>query len=275
MEKKSQAVLFLIIAAVLWSSGGLLIKLVVWPPLAIAGARSAIAAMVMLAYRRRLRINWSPAQMGGAVCYAATVILFVTATKWTTAANAILLQYTAPIYVAVLSYWLLKERISKSDILTMAATIGGMILFFLDDLSGGGMAGNIVAILSGIAFAGTALFLRKQKDASPMESVFLGNGMAFLIGIPSMLQSMPNATGWLGLILLGIFQLGISYILYAEAMKHVTALEGILVPIIEPILNPIWVFLLLKERPGKWAMVGGIVVLMSITVRCLQTLRRN
>jgi drug/metabolite transporter (DMT)-like permease len=86
---------------------------------------------------------------------------------------------------------------------------------------------------------------------------------------------MPNATGWLGLMLLGIFQLGISYILYAEAMKHVTALEGILVPIIEPILNPIWVFLLLKERPGKWAMVGGIVVLMSITVRCLQTLRRN
>jgi drug/metabolite transporter (DMT)-like permease len=272
---KSRAILYLIITAVLWSSGGFLIKLVALHPLAIAGARSAIAAMVMLAYRRRLHINWSAAQLGGAACYAATVILFVTSTKWTTAANAILLQYTAPIYVAVLSYWFLKERISKLDLFTIIATIGGMFLFFLDDLSGGGIAGNIAAILSGVAFAGTALFLRKQKDDSPIESVFLGNVMAFLIGIPWMQGPGPNAAGWLGLILLGVFQLGISYILYAEAMKHVTALEGILIPVIEPILNPIWVFLLLHERPGKWAILGGIVVLMSITFRCLHALRRN
>jgi drug/metabolite transporter (DMT)-like permease len=272
---KSRAVFFLIIAAILWSSGGLLIKLVAWNPFAIAGTRSAIAALTMLAFRRRMRLNWSPAQLGGAICYAATVILFVLATKWTTAANAILLQYTAPIYVALLSYWLLRERITKSDLLAIASTIGGMILFFLDDLSGGRMAGNIIAILSGIAFAGTALFLRKQKDGSPMESVFLGNIVAFLVGIPFMFKSVPDATGWLGLILLGIFQLGISYILYAEAMKYVTALEGILIPIIEPILNPIWVFLILKEKPGKWAILGGIVVLMSITLRCLKALKQN
>jgi drug/metabolite transporter (DMT)-like permease len=272
---KSRAVLFLIIAAVLWSSGGLLIKAVAWNPLAIAGTRSAIAALVILAFRRRVRLNWSFAQIGGAVCYAATVILFVLANKWTTAANAILLQYTAPIYVAVLSYWFLRERISKWDVVAIAATIGGMILFFLDNLSRGGILGNFIAILSGIAFAGTALFLRKQKDSSPLGSVFLGNIVAFLIGIPFMLQSSPGAIGWLELILLGIFQLGCSYILYAEALKYVTALEGILIPIIEPILNPIWVFLLLGEKPGEWAVVGGIIVLLSITLRCQYALRQN
>jgi drug/metabolite transporter (DMT)-like permease len=274
MDRKSRAVLFLIIAAVLWSSGGLLIKLVAWNPLAIAGGRSAIAALVILAFRRRMRFTWSAPQVGGAVCYAATVILFVLATKWTTAANAILLQYTAPIYVALLSYWLLRERITKSDLTAIAATFGGMILFFLDDLSGGGIAGNFIAILSGFAFAGTALFLRKQRDGSPIESVFLGNILAFLIGFPFMFQALPGASSWLGLILLGVFQLGCSYILYAEAMKSVTALEGILIPIIEPVLNPIWVFLILGEKPGRWAVLGGAVVLASITLRCLKALRQ-
>jgi drug/metabolite transporter (DMT)-like permease len=272
---QQRAVIFLIITAVLWSSGGLLIKIVAWNPIAIAGTRSAIAALVIFAFRRRMKFNLSFAQLGGAVCYAATVILFVTATKLTTAANAILLQYTAPIYVALLSYWFLRERITKFDILTMVTAIGGMTLFFLDDLSKGGFWGNIIAILSGVAFAGTALFLRKQKDGSPLESVFIGNILTLLIGFPFMLQSSPNAAGWLGLGLLGVFQLGCSYILYSEAIKHVTALEGILIPVLEPILNPIWVFLLLKERPGRWAILGGIIVLISVTIRCLLALKQK
>jgi drug/metabolite transporter (DMT)-like permease len=272
---QQRAVIFLIITAVLWSSGGLLIKIVTWNPIAIAGTRSAIAALVIFAFHRRMKFNLSFAQLGGAVCYAATVILFVTATKLTTAANAILLQYTAPIYVALLSYWFLRERITKFDLLTMVAAMGGMTLFFLDDLSKGGYWGNILAVLSGIAFAGTALFLRKQKDGSPLESVFIGNILTLLIGLPFMLQSSPNAAGWLGLSLLGVFQLGCSYILYSEAIKHVTALEGILIPVLEPILNPIWVFLLLKERPGRWAILGGIIVLISVTIRCLLALRQK
>jgi drug/metabolite transporter (DMT)-like permease len=266
---KSRAVLFLVIAAVLWSLGGLLIKLVTWNPLAIAGTRSAIAALVMLAFRRKMHFNLSPAQLGGAFCYAATVILFVIANKWTTAANAILLQYTAPIYVALLSTWFLKERITRSDLVTIFAAIGGMVLFFLDDLSRGGFWGNIIAILSGIAFAGTALCLRKQKEGSPLESLFIGNIIAFLIGFPFMLQSPPGATGWIALLALGIFQLGFSYILYAEAIKHVSALEAILIPVIEPVLNPIWVFLLLREKPGTWAILGGVLVILSISLRCL------
>ncbi len=271
---KSRAIVFLITTALLWSSGGILIKMVPWNSIAIAGARSAIAALVILAFRRKMHFNWGFAQLGGTVCYSGTVILFVSATKLTTAANAILLQYTAPIYVALLSYWLLKERITRSDLFTIIAAFGGMLLFFLDDLSKGGLWGNIIAILSGVAFAGTAIFLRMQKDHSPLESVFLGNILTFLIGIPFMTGSLPNAKGWLGLVLLGVFQLGCSYILYSEAIKHVTALEGILIPILEPILNPIWVFLIIGEAPGFWAIIGGVIVLISVTLRCMASLRQ-
>lgn len=270
---KSRALLMLILTALLWSSGGLLIKLVDWNALAIAGGRSAIAAAVILLFRRKMTFNWGFAQIGGTVCYAATVILFVAANKLTTAANAILLQYTAPAYVALLSYWFLRERITKTDILAIAAAFGGMVLFFLDDLSAGGFWGNVVAILSGIAFAGTALFLRKQKDQSPLESVFLGNVLTFLIGLPFMRHSFPDASGWFGLAMLGIFQLGCAYILYAEAIKHVTALEAILVPVLEPVLNPLWVFLMIGEAPGKWAIAGGIIVLISVTLRCILALK--
>jgi drug/metabolite transporter (DMT)-like permease len=271
---QKRAVAQLVITALLWSSGGILIKWVAWNPLAIAGGRSIIAALVMLAYQRKMRFNWGFAQLGGAACYALTVILFVAANKMTTAANAILLQYTAPIYVAIFSYWLLKERVTRLDLGIIAMAIAGMVLFFLDDLSAGGYWGNLVAILSGISFAGTALFLRKQKNESPLESVFLGNLLTFMIGLPFMLQSSPNPAGWVGLILLGVLQLGCSYILYAEALKHVTALEGILIPILEPILNPIWVFLLLGEKPGKWAVFGGIIVLTAVVLRCTLALRR-
>jgi len=272
---KTKAIIYLIITALLWSSGGLLIKMVTWNPVAIAGTRSAIAGLVILAFRRRMTFNWGFAQVGGALCYAATVILFVMATKLTTAANAILLQYSAPIYVAILSYWLLKERITRSDLMTITATSGGMVLFFLDDLSKGGFWGNVSAILSGIAFAGTTLMLRKQKDHSPLESVFLGNILTALIGLPFMVRSMPDAQGWIVLVLLGVFQLGFSYILYAEALKQVTAIEGILIPILEPILNPLWVFLMIGEIPGPWAIIGGIFVLVSVTLRCLSTLKQG
>jgi drug/metabolite transporter (DMT)-like permease len=202
------------------------------------------------------------------------VILFVIANKWTTAANAILLQYTAPVYVALLSAWFLKERATRADLITIIAALGGMVLFFLDDLSRGGFWGNIIAILSGVAFAGTALCLRKQKEGSPLESLFIGNIIAFLIGLPFILKSSPAASDWPGLILLGVFQLGISYILYAEAIKHVTALEAILIPVIEPVLNPVWVFLLLHEVPGAWAVAGGTIVLLSVVLRSLQALRK-
>ena len=264
---RKRALLLLIATAVLWSTGGLLIKSVNWNPLAIAGARSTIAAVLIFAYMRRPRFVWSAAQIGGALTYAGTVILFVTATKLTTAANAILLQYTGPIWVAIFGKSFLGEKTTRLDWLMIGAVLVGMALFFLDDLTVGGMAGNIAAIGAGLAFGWFILFMRKQKDQSTLETPLLGNIVAAAVGIPFMFGSSPDLTGWAALVALGVVQLGLSYILFAAAVKHASALDSILVPTIEPLLNPIWVFLLLGERPGPWALVGGAIVLISVTAR--------
>ncbi len=270
-----KAILLLFVSALLWSSGGLLIKLVSWNPVAISGLRSLIAMMVIWAYLRRPRFTWTLPQIGGAIAYAVTVTLFVAATKLTTAANAILLQYTAPIYVAFLSAWVLGERAQWYDWLTILVIIGGMALFFLDYLAPGNLLGNIFAVLSGISFASFVLFMRKQRNESPVETVLLGNLLSGLIGLPFMFESMPGLLSWVGLIFLGVVQLGLSNVLYSKAIKHVTALEAILIPGIEPILNPVWVFLILGERPGQWALIGGFIVLISVTLRSLIAIRRR
>ncbi|MCX7709624.1 MAG: DMT family transporter [Clostridia bacterium] len=271
-KDRYKAIIFLIITSVLWSIGGMLIKLVEWNPIAIAGMRSAIAAVVFIIYIRKPKINWSFAQIGASICYAGTVILFVSANKMTTAANAILLQYTAPIFVAIFGFWFLKEKTKVMDWITIFFVFTGMALFFVDKLTLDGIWGNIIAILSGVTFAGLAIFMRMQKSESPIESILLGNILTAVCGLPFMFQSMPSTKSWLGLLLLGIVQLGISYILYAFAIKHVTALEAVLIPVIEPILNPVWVLVFMGETPGQWALIGGAVVLVSVTARCVSPL---
>jgi drug/metabolite transporter (DMT)-like permease len=266
--ERHRAIGLLLLTATLWSTGGLLIKWVPWNPIAIAGTRSAVASLLLLAYVRRPNFTWSLAQIGGAVSYAITVILFVAANKLTTAANAILLQYTSPIYVALLGAWFLGEDTTWLDWAAIVVTLGGMCLFFFDDLALGGFWGNVCAIATGITFACLVVFLRKQKDGSPLESILLGNIIAALFGLPFALQSSLDLAGWVGLGLLGILQLGLPDILYSLAIKSVTALEAILVPVIEPILNPLWVFLVMGETPGPWAVAGGLVVLTAVTVRC-------
>lgn len=267
-NKRPIAVLMLLTTAVLWSLAGILIKYIDWNPLAIVGARSIIASLVIypvFIHKKKLKLT-KPMVMG-AIAYCVTLVTFVSANKLTTAANSILLQYTAPIYVAVFSYWLLKEKIFAIDWITIALIIAGMALFFLDDLTTGNMLGNVLAIISGMAFAFMAIFLRKQKDASPIQTIFIGNILTGIVGLPFMFSSFPNTNGLVALLFLGVVQLAIPYILFALAIKHVSALESLLIPIIEPILNPIWVFIFLKESPGKWAFIGGAVVLVSILTR--------
>ena len=269
LEERPKALLLLVATATLWSLGGLLIKSVNANPLAIAGTRSAIAIIVLLLVQRKPKFTWSFAQIGAALAYAATTISFVTATKMTTAANAIFLQSTAPIYVTLLSAWLLKERIKLLDWITVFIVMVGMVLFFLDNLSTTGILGNVVAATSGISFALFAIFMRMQKDGSPLESILLGNLLTAVIGLPFLYHSVPNAFGWVCLVILGVVQLGIPYILFSMAIKRVTALEAILISIIEPLLNPIWVLLILGEVPGPLALIGGLTVLAAITVRCV------
>lgn len=268
-RERTKALLLLAVTATLWSLGGLLIKSVNANPLAIAGTRSAIAAVMLILVLRKPKFTWSFAQVGAALAYAATTILFVTATKTTTAANAIFLQSTAPIYVALLSAWLLKERIKLLDWITVFIVMGGMVLFFLDNLSTTGILGNVIAATSGVSFAFFAIFMRMQKNGSPLESIFLGNLITAAIGLPFLSRSIPDTSGWICLVILGVVQLGLPYILYSKAIKHVTALEAILIPVIEPLLNPVWVFLILGESPGPLAFIGGLIVLAAITGRCV------
>jgi len=275
LSKRSRAVLFLILTAILWSLGGMLIKLVDWNPIAIAGARSAIASLLIFMYVRHPKISWSFNQISGAIFYSSTVILFVTANKLTTAANAILLQYGAPVYVAILSVPILGEKTIKADWITIFVVLLGMGIFFLDKLKPGNLLGNIIAILSGITFALFIIFMRKQKDSSPIESVLLGNMLTALIGLPFMFKSMPGKLSLIGLILLGTVQLGLSYILYSIAIKEVTALEATLIPVIEPVLNPIWVFLAIGETPGRYALIGGSIILASVTLRYAIPVKRQ
>lgn len=267
MDKRKTAIIQLIIASVLWSTGGILIKLISWNPVAIAGSRSLIAALVILIYLKKPVITRSRSQISGAVAYAATVILFVIANKMTTAANAILLQYTAPAFVAVLGLWLLKEKIRWYDILSILVVFSGLILFFNDGEGAGNTLGNLIAIASGFSLACVTIALRFQKNGSPVETMLLGNFLTFLVALPFMLSGFPDFQGIIAILLLGVVQLGISYILYGMAIKHVTALEAILIMVIEPLLNPLWVFLFAHEVPTFLSLLGGMVVLAGVLGR--------
>ncbi|MEN3186352.1 MAG: DMT family transporter [Atribacterota bacterium] len=264
MVTAHRGTVFLVMAALFWSLGGVLIKSVAWNPLAIAGARSGIAALVFLLYLRRPRFTFSKTQIGAAFSYAGTVVLFVLANKLTTAANAIILQYSAPIYVILLSGPLLHERPRKEDLMAVGTVFLGMIFFFLGKVEWGSLLGNLLAIGSGVMFALLAIFLRLERNGSPFEAVLLGNIVAALIGAPFMGQGTLEPRGIGFLVLLGVFQIGVAYLLYVEAVKTATAFEACFVPIIEPILNPIWVFLFLGEAPGRWALLGGGVILLAV-----------
>jgi drug/metabolite transporter (DMT)-like permease len=271
----SRAIGQLLLAALFWSLGGLLIKSADWPPLAVAGGRGIVAAVFLALTNRRLKFTFSPVQLTAAFAYAGCTVCFVVATKLTTAANAILLQYTAPVWIALLGAWCLGERTRRSDWIIIAVVLGGMMLFFADSLELGGAFGNLMGVLSGVCFAAMTIALRKQKDGSPVESIILGNLIAFGIGLPFMIGvPPPSPTGVAAIIALGIVQLGFSYWLYARAIRQVTALEAVIIPVIEPILNPVWVFLARGEKPGRWALLGGVIVLAAVTCRALLALRR-
>ncbi|HHZ80825.1 MAG TPA: DMT family transporter [Candidatus Marinimicrobia bacterium] len=273
--KSSLPYLMLVITALLWSTGGFLVKGIQWHPVAITGMRSLIAAAVILIAIRKPELTWSLPQLGGAVCYAGTVILYVIANKLTTAANAVLLMYTAPIYVIIFGPWFLKEKASRQDWLAVGAVMVGIVVFFMDKLSPEGFLGNMLAVLSGVSFAWMTLFLRKQKRGSPVESVFLGNLLAAVIGLPFFLrEELPEINGILMLIALGTFQLGFSYVLYTKAIQKVRAFEAVLITMLEPVLNPVWVFLLLGEVPGNWALAGGTIVMATVVLHGLAASRK-
>ena len=270
MQPRQRSAIFLIIAAVLWSTGGVFIKWLPLSPLTIAGARSAIAALVLLVWIRKPRPTWSAMQIGAIISYAATVVLFVVATKMTTAANAILLQYTAPIWVSLLSVAITGERLRTADWMAVMVVMCGMSVFFLEKVAFDSLIGNALAVLSGVAFAGVALFIRAQRGVAAAESILFGNILAALVCLP-FAESYVVTPGVIGALLgMGVLQLGVSYILYTKALVNVTAIQAVLFTTLEPLLNPIWVVLMIGEVPSPLSIVGGVLVIGGVVASQLR-----
>ncbi|HKC23636.1 MAG TPA: DMT family transporter [Thermoanaerobaculia bacterium] len=257
-------------AAILWSTGGLAIKLVPLPALGVVFWRSAVAVAFLVLVFRPGVARWRRISPATALVYAAMILTFVSATKMTTAANAIFLQYTGPLYVLLLAPFVLKEPFRRADAVSVLVALSGMTLFFVGRLEKGALAGNLMAVVSGVFFGLTVLLLRREANADPVASVIAGNALAALLSLPFARGSLALDAKALGIILfLGVVQMGISYILFVRGLTVVPAAEASLLGMLEPMLNPLWAFLGIGERPSPWALVGGAVVLLSIAGRTL------
>ncbi|MBI3165501.1 MAG: DMT family transporter [Anaerolineales bacterium] len=273
VSQRRKAIFYLVITAILWSTSGLFVKILDWQPVAILAGRSLFASIVFLIYLRRLPTQFGLWQLLAAGMFILTQFLFITSTKLTTAANSIFLQYTGPIYVILLAYWFLGEKPTRTDWLAMLVIFIGLTLFFGDELSSEGLYGNLLAILSGVTGAVMMVSFRAQKDGNPAES----NLIAFLVtatfGFPFIMKETWTVNSWLILAFLGIVQIGFAFIFFTKGIRHIPALEANLIGTLEPVLNPIWVFLFYGESMGRYAFIGGLVVLSGVILSAVGSAR--
>ena len=259
-------------AAVLWSTGGLLIKEIDLPPLAIVFHRAWIASIVLLLLLRPKRTRVTPTLAASVFVYAGMVITFVVATKWTTAANAIFLQDSGIVWVLLLSPVIAHDAIRGRDVVAVSACLAGMTLFFVGKLSAHGMEGNVVALVSGAFYAITVLLLRRQRGDASQWTAILGNafgGLAALAFVPHPFAA--TARDFAILAFLGIVQIGCAYALFIKGLEAITATEASIISLLEPVLNPVWVFLGIGERPTGWAIAGAAIVVGAIVWRTVST----
>ena len=270
---RRKAIVFLMIAAVLWSTSGIFLKILNWQPIAVLAGRSLFSSLVFLVYLRHIPRRFTHWQWVAALSSVVTQFLYITAIQMTTAANAIFLQYTAPIYILLLGYWFLREKPSRADLVAMLVIFAGLGLFFGDRLSPGGFTGNLLAILSGVTMAMMTVAMRAQKDGSPAESFLLANMLGVLLGGYFVFQQPWTVANWAGIAYLGIFQIGLAFLLYSLAIKVIPALEATLISNLEPILNPVWVFFFIGETPGPLALLGALVVLAGVVISSIASVR--
>lgn len=258
----------------LWSTGGLFIKLTSLDAYQVTFFRSLFAAITVLiiTWRNGLRIN--AFGILATLIYSTLLFLFVWATKHTTAANAIFLQYTAPIYILILAPFVIGEKFHIRDLATVVFCIAGMSLFFVGDLTIGDIQGNIAALGSGI-FLGLYIMLLRHPKAMGMSgtiTVIYGNFLLAIVTLPSGFAAIPTITlkDILAVGFLGVFQIGISYILFIKGVRMGTRpLDASIIGFIEPLLNPVWVFLFVGERPSNWALLGGAIIVATVLVHTL------
>lgn len=272
---------FVFLGVFLWSTGGLFIKLTTIDAYQITFFRSLLAAITVAVLTRKHGWKINAFGLLTSIFYAVLLFSFVWATKKTTAANAIFLQYTAPIYILVLAPFFIGEKFHLRDLLTVILCISGMSLFFVGKLGVADYQGNIAALVSGLFYGLYVMLLRHErgKGMNPTIAVIYGNLLLAMVTIPSGISAIPVMT-WFDLLcvsFLGIIQIGVAYILFIKGVTLGTRpLDASIIGFIEPLLNPVWVFFFYGERPSNWAILGGAIIIATIMFHTLrQYSRRN
>ena len=290
MNRKRRAMLIMVVTAIMWSIGGIFIKLISWNPFLIAGIRSVISGSIMAVYMAKshvsFKLNGYSFLAGIGLGFSAT--LFTIANKLTTAANAIVLQYTAPVFILILLAVFFHQKMVKREVVVVLITMVGMVLFFFDQLSPGNILGNIFGILAGIFLALMFVMVGKggDDDGTRMSGILIAHSITFIIGVPvgliatfmaagSGVLEGAAATSPLGLeilyvVILGVFQLGIPYVLYGIASKDCPPLACSLIGMLEPLLNPVWVAIFIGEVPGMFALIGAVIIIGTVSWWCIQ-----
>lgn len=271
-----RGLIYLSFTAFLWSTSGFFIKYLTISAYQISFFRSLVAAItvfVISRFRKPVaRLTFDKVSNLSAVFYAGILILFVLATKMTTAANAIFLQFTAPIYLVILEPIVMKTKFESKNVITIIITIGGMVLFFFGRLELGNIYGNLIAIGSGICFALFSLLTKykkeKQNSENTLISVITGNALVgiitFFFVFPDFSLTLQQA---LILLYMGAIQIGTSYVIFNEGIKYVSATESMIIATLEAIFNPIWVFIGLGEKPSVFSIAGGLIIFGAILWR--------
>ena len=270
LTEYQKGIFFVFIAGLLWSTGGLLIKLISLTAMQLAFFRCFIAAITFgLLFRKKILLV-NKLTFINSVFYAAILITFVIATKKTTAANAIFLQSTAPIYVLIFEPIFNKTKYERINVITVAVCMVGMLLFFVGKIEPGHLEGNIIALISGLAFASFFLGMKKNDPKFQNSSIFYGNVLVAIISIPFLFSLETLKTDdFLMVTFLGVFQIAFAYAFFSAGLKRIFAVEASIISMIEPVLNPVWVFIGYGEIPSVTGIIGGIIILTSITVRSL------
>ena len=273
------------LCAALWSTSGLFIKLVDWHPVIIAGSRGFLAALFLLAVRivSRRRQGAGAAKgrpwqiIAGGLSYGATMLTFVVANKLTASANVILLQYTAPVWASILGWLLIREKPHWEHWGALVLVMGGLGLFFREGLAGGAFLGDSLALLSGLFFGANSVFLRMQKDGNPADSMLLAHIICAAVSVPFVFMYPPalNPADTAAILFMGIIQIGLASLLFSFGIKRVRALEAMLIAMIEPVLNPLWVLLVTGEKPSASALLGGSVIIAAVLFSSVVSKRRE
>jgi len=270
-RKERGGALFIVLAAICWSFGGVFIKFIPWSAMTIVGLRATLAAVVFIIYKRSFRVEFTLGNVMTAVCLSSTTVLYVFANKLTTAAAAILLQFTAPVFIILIYLIFYKKKPTISAIIAVLLTLVGMMMFFAGNLNAGAFWGNIMALISGLSMAGVYV-CNKRPDTNPENALYMGFLMNTLIGLPfAVIEVNADVYAWGAVIILGVVQVGLAYVFFSKGIKKTPALLACLITTIEPILNPLWVllaglwgFLPVIEIPGRFAIMGGIIIVCTV-----------